>query len=130
MLTLPDALTPDDFLARHWQKAPLFLPQALPAGLPQLTADEVAWLATQDDVESRLVLTAGQMLLFLGIVTLVSGGIEQTTSTVEIQFEALNDHILRIERAVNFGNPTTQPMAAQSKYDTPSGPDSSSEAAA
>ncbi|HZW58751.1 MAG TPA: cupin domain-containing protein [Woeseiaceae bacterium] len=59
MLTLPDALTPDDFLARHWQKAPLFLPQALPAGLPQLTADEVAWLATQDDVESRLVLTAG-----------------------------------------------------------------------
>lgn len=77
-----------------------------------------------------LVLTAGQMLLFLGIVTLVSGGIEQTTSNVDIQFEALNDHILRIERAVNFGNPTTQPMAAKSKYDAPSGPDSSSEAAA
>jgi 50S ribosomal protein L16 3-hydroxylase len=51
----PDDLSTEDFLDRYWQKAPLFMPQALPAGLPELDADELAWLATQSDVESRLV---------------------------------------------------------------------------
>ena len=55
MLQFPDSLTTEDFLDRYWQKAPLFMPQALPAGLPELDADELAWLATQTDVESRLV---------------------------------------------------------------------------
>ena len=33
------------------------MPQAVPGGLPELDADELAWLATQSDVESRLVFT-------------------------------------------------------------------------
>ena len=47
----------DIFLARHWQKSPAFLPSAAGKSLPSLDADELAWLATLPDVESRLVLT-------------------------------------------------------------------------
>jgi len=64
-----------------------------------------------------LVLTAGQMLLFLGIVTIVSGGIEQTTSTVDIQFAAMNEHILRIEQAVDRGTATASTAVIPSKRD-------------
>lgn len=51
----PDALSAQDFLDRHWQKSPLFIPRAMSADLPQLDADELAWLATLDDVESRII---------------------------------------------------------------------------
>jgi 50S ribosomal protein L16 3-hydroxylase len=47
----------ESFLEAHWQKSTLFVPDAigtLPAILPP---EELAWLATQDDVESRLVFT-------------------------------------------------------------------------
>jgi len=50
-------LRPDEFLRDCWQKQPLFLRQAVPDGLPQLDPDELAWLATLEDVESRLVFT-------------------------------------------------------------------------
>ena len=43
--------------------------------------------------------TAGQMLLFFGVVTLVSGGLEQTTEQVNQRIEQLGDHIIRIEQA-------------------------------
>ncbi len=55
MFQFPDAISTQVFLERYWQKAPLFVPRALPADLPELSADELAWLATLDDVESRLV---------------------------------------------------------------------------
>ncbi len=55
MLRFPDALTPERFLAGHWQKQALFLPQATNLTLPTISADELGWLATQDDVESRLI---------------------------------------------------------------------------
>ena len=45
-----------------------------------------------------LLATAGQMLLFLGVVTLISGGMEQTTHAVTQRIERLGDHIIRIER--------------------------------
>jgi 50S ribosomal protein L16 3-hydroxylase len=48
-------LSVENFLERHWQKSPLFMPRAMPADLPQLGADELAWLATLDDVESRII---------------------------------------------------------------------------
>lgn len=46
-----------------------------------------------------LITTTGQMLLFLGVVTLVSGGMEQTTETVARRIDALGQRILRIEWA-------------------------------
>lgn len=55
MLQFPDSLSTEDFLDRYWQKAPLFMPQALPSNLPELKADELAWLATLSDVESRII---------------------------------------------------------------------------
>ncbi|MEX0976999.1 MAG: cupin domain-containing protein [Woeseia sp.] len=57
MLQFPQSLTPQDFLTRYWQKKPLFLPGALPQMAPVIDDDELAWLATEDDVESRLILT-------------------------------------------------------------------------
>jgi 50S ribosomal protein L16 3-hydroxylase len=55
MLQLPDDLTEESFLAHHWQKVPLFMPRALPRLRPSITRNELAWLATLDDVESRIV---------------------------------------------------------------------------
>lgn len=55
MFQFPDAISAEAFLDRYWQKALLFMPQALPANLPQLSADELGWLATLDDVESRII---------------------------------------------------------------------------
>jgi hypothetical protein len=46
-----------------------------------------------------LVVTAGQMLLFLGVITLVSGGMEQTTQEVARRIDTLGDRLVRIEQA-------------------------------
>jgi 50S ribosomal protein L16 3-hydroxylase len=51
----PESLSAEDFLDRYWQTESLFMPLALPGDFPILSADELAWLATLDDVESRLV---------------------------------------------------------------------------
>ena len=50
-------LPADLFLSQHWQKSHAFLASAAGHALPELDADELAWLATLPDVESRLVLT-------------------------------------------------------------------------
>jgi hypothetical protein len=46
-----------------------------------------------------LISTAGQMLLFLGVVTLVSGGMQQTTHEVSQRVEYLGGRMLRIEQS-------------------------------
>ena len=46
-----------------------------------------------------LITTTGQMLLFLGVVTLVSGGMEQTTEEVARRIDRLGEKIIRIEWA-------------------------------
>lgn len=51
------SLDPKTFLTDHWQKSPLFLPHAIDEACPTLTGNELAWLAIQPDVESRLVFT-------------------------------------------------------------------------
>ena len=38
------------------------------------------------------------MLLFLGVVTLVSGGLEQTSEDVRTRIERLGERIIRIEQ--------------------------------
>ena len=55
MLKLPGKISAQEFLAGCWQKKPLFMPQALARIRPAVTRNELAWLATLEDVESRLV---------------------------------------------------------------------------
>lgn len=54
---LPGKLTAETFLSGYWQKAPLFMPRAIDSMRPAITRNELAWLATLDDVESRIVYT-------------------------------------------------------------------------
>jgi len=56
-MKFPDGLSADRFLHEYWQKQPLFIPQGVDTGPPMLTPDELAWLATLEDVESRLIFT-------------------------------------------------------------------------
>jgi 50S ribosomal protein L16 3-hydroxylase len=60
-MKFPGDLSPGSFLTQHWQKKPLFMPDAIQSEstvpLPLLAPEELAWLATLDDVESRLIFT-------------------------------------------------------------------------
>jgi 50S ribosomal protein L16 3-hydroxylase len=49
------SLSQAQFLERHWQRSPLFLPGALPGFRSPLSPDELAGLACEESVESRLV---------------------------------------------------------------------------
>lgn len=49
-----------------------------------------------------LITTAGQMLLFLGVVTLVSSGIEESSNTMTEQISRLDAKLLRIEQATEL----------------------------
>lgn len=48
-----------------------------------------------------LVCTIGQMLLFLGVTTLISGGMQQTSHEVTRRVEYLGDRILRFENTAD-----------------------------
>ena len=63
-----------------------------------------------------LITTAGQMLLFLGIVTLVSGGMEQTTAEVRTRIAHLGERILRIEH-VSRDHALRGPSIASERFD-------------
>lgn len=49
-------LSPDEFLRDYWQKKPLLIRAAIPDFAGLLTPDELAGLACEEDVQSRLVL--------------------------------------------------------------------------
>ena len=49
------AISPRDFLKTYWQKKPLLIRQAIPGFQPLLSRDALFELASQDDVESRLI---------------------------------------------------------------------------
>jgi len=49
-------LTPEAFLRDYWQKKPLVIRQALPGYRCPISADELAGLACEDAVESRIVI--------------------------------------------------------------------------
>ncbi|HEV7799617.1 MAG TPA: cupin domain-containing protein [Burkholderiales bacterium] len=48
-------LTQTEFMRRHWQKAPLLTPRALPDYADAVTREDLIALAQRDDVESRIV---------------------------------------------------------------------------
>lgn len=50
-----------------------------------------------------LVTTASQMLLFLGVITLVSNGMEQTREAVVQRMDVLEAHLLRLEESSSRG---------------------------
>lgn len=50
------------FLSEYWQKKPLVIRQALPDFINLLSADELAGLAMEDDVESRMVFETPKIL--------------------------------------------------------------------
>ena len=64
-----------------------------------------------------LIATAGQMLLFLGIVTLVSSGLEQTNEEVTRQVRVLGEQLLRIEQG-QAGDPVAPPHVARHSIDS------------
>lgn len=49
-------ITVEEFLADYWQKKPLLVRQAIPDYRSPISADELAGLACQENVESRIVL--------------------------------------------------------------------------
>ena len=55
-LALLGALTPQQFMRRHWQKKPLLVRQAIPGFKPILNRPELFALAAREHVESRLVI--------------------------------------------------------------------------
>ena len=60
-----------------------------------------------------LITTAGQMLLFLGVITLVSGGMEQTTQEVARRIDTLGERLVRIEQAAWNGHSEKPPHRAE-----------------
>ncbi|MEZ0123150.1 MAG: cupin domain-containing protein [Candidatus Reddybacter sp.] len=46
----------DNFLAEYWQRKPLLIRQALPGFTSPIEADELAGLALEEDLESRLII--------------------------------------------------------------------------
>lgn len=58
-LQLLGGLTPRAFLRDYWQKKPLLVRQAIPGFESPISPDELAGLALEEEVESRLVLEHG-----------------------------------------------------------------------
>lgn len=57
--TLPGGMPAEEFLRDYWQKKPLLIRQAFPDFESPLSADELAGLSLEEEVESRLVLEHG-----------------------------------------------------------------------
>jgi len=53
-LTLLGGLTPSEFLAEYWQKKPLLIKNAMPDFTGLLSPDDLAGLACEEDVQSRI----------------------------------------------------------------------------
>ncbi len=51
-----EKLSPKDFLTNYWQKKPLVIRKALPDFVNPLSPDELAGLAMEEEIESRIVL--------------------------------------------------------------------------
>lgn len=60
MADILGGLAAGEFLTRYWQREPLLIRAALPDYVAPLSADELAGLSLQEEVESRLVLERGE----------------------------------------------------------------------
>jgi 50S ribosomal protein L16 3-hydroxylase len=58
-LQLLGGMSAREFLRDYWQKKPLLIRQALPDFVSPLSADELAGLSLEDEIESRLVIEHG-----------------------------------------------------------------------
>jgi len=58
-LPLLNNLTPSQFLSEYWQKKPLLIKNAIPGFKGLLTPEELAGLACEEDVQSRIVQKKG-----------------------------------------------------------------------
>lgn len=54
-ITLLGGISPEDFLKHYWQKKPLLIRAAIPTFKGLLSANELAGLACEEDVQSRLI---------------------------------------------------------------------------
>jgi len=59
-LQLLGGITAREFLRDYWQKKPLLIRQAIPDFESPIDADELAGLALEEEVESRLVIEHGE----------------------------------------------------------------------
>lgn len=59
-LRFPAGVTSEGFLRDYWQQAPLLLRQALPRVANPLSPEELAGLACEPDIESRLIVEQGE----------------------------------------------------------------------
>jgi 50S ribosomal protein L16 3-hydroxylase len=59
-LQLLGGLTPTQFLAEYWQKKPLLIKNAIPDFTGLLSPEDLAGLACEDEVQSRIVLQKGE----------------------------------------------------------------------
>lgn len=59
-LPILGGLSAEQFLREYWQKKPLLIRQAIPEFESPISADELAGLSLEDEIESRLVLTYGE----------------------------------------------------------------------
>lgn len=55
-IRFPDGITPKTFMRDFWQQKPLLMRDAIPTELFPLGGDELAGLACEDEVESRLII--------------------------------------------------------------------------
>ncbi len=62
-LQLLNHLTPSQFLAEYWQKKPLLIKNAMPNFKGLLSAEELAGLACEEDVQARIVQQKGKKWL-------------------------------------------------------------------
>ncbi|MBU3070489.1 cupin domain-containing protein [Aestuariicella sp. G3-2] len=59
-LTQLGSISTDDFIREYWQQKPLLIRQAIPDYQSPVTPDELAGLALEEDVESRIILEKGK----------------------------------------------------------------------
>ena len=59
-LQLLGGLTPREFMRDYWQKKPLLVRQAIPGFESPISPDELAGLALEEEIESRLVIEQGE----------------------------------------------------------------------